>query len=220
MLRSPRAGRFCMALALAAAASTLITVLTGGFSVLFAGYRLSSRDPFRPLVIALALLVVARVVLGAAEFRRAAASAIGSNRGEMAARIALAAAACVLIVAIAWNTRAAGGSDSSCYALQADAFAHGRATLAPPLPGVLPDAPPAVFAPTGFIPSPRAAHDAVPICGPGLALAMAPAFAVTRDAVFLVVPLFAALAVWLTFLFGRTIDDEVTGAAAAVLLAS
>src|SRR5205085_10072409 len=117
MLRSPRAGRFCMALALAAAAWTIVTVLTGGFSAPIAGYRLSSRDPFRPLVIALALMVVARLVLGAAEFRRVAARVIGSNRAEVATRIAIAAAAVVLIVAIAWNTRAAGGSDSSCYAL-------------------------------------------------------------------------------------------------------
>src|SRR4051812_4086044 len=212
-----RAGRVALMLACAAAAWAAVTAISGGF--VLAGLHLSSRDPIRPVGLALILIAFARAMLDA-EFQLAVRPLIGSNRGEMATRIALAAAACVLIVAIAWNTRAAGGSDSSCYALQADAFAHGRATLVPPLPGVLPDAPPAVFAPTGFIPSPRAAHDAVPICGPGLALAMAPAFAITRDAVFLVVPLFAALAVWLTFLFGRTIDDEVTGAAAAVLLAS
>jgi 4-amino-4-deoxy-L-arabinose transferase-like glycosyltransferase len=59
----------------------------------------------------------------------------------------------------------------------------------------------------------------VPICGPGLALVMAGAFLVHREAVFLVVPVFAAGLVWLTFVFGRRVDDEVTGACAAVLLA-
>ena len=37
------------------------------------------------------------------------------------------------LFAIAWNTRAAGGSDSSCYVLQAEAFAQGRAHARPPL---------------------------------------------------------------------------------------
>ena len=114
---------------------------------------------------------------------------------------------------------AAGGSDSSCYVLQAEAFAHGRATLSNPVAALLPDAPAAVFAPTGFVPSRAQPAEAVPICGPGLALVMAGAFVVHRDAVFLVVPVFAALLVWLTFVFGRRVDDEVTGAAAAVLLA-
>jgi len=85
---------------------------------------------------------------------------------------------------------------------------------------VLPDATPATFAPTGFVPSPRGGHDPVPICGPGLALAMTLPFLVSRGAVFLVVPVCAALMVWLTFMLGRQIDDEVTGACAAVLVAS
>src|SRR5260221_408382 len=41
-----------------------------------------------------------------------------------------------------------------------------------------------------------------------------------RDAVFLVVPVFAAVAVWLTFLLGRRLDDGVTGASASLLLAT
>jgi hypothetical protein len=99
----------------------------------------------------------------------------------------------VLVFAIAWNTRAAGGSDSSCYVLQADAFAHGHVTLGRPLADVLPDAAPATFAPAGFVPSPRGAHDPVPICGPGLALAMTLPRLVARDAPFLVVPACADL---------------------------
>ena len=35
--------------------------------------------------------------------------------------------ACVLVFALAWSSRAAGGSDSSCYVLQAEAFAGGVA---------------------------------------------------------------------------------------------
>jgi hypothetical protein len=125
----------------------------------------------------------------------------------------------VLVFAVAWNTRASGGSDSSCYVLQADAFGQGRVTLTRPLADVLPDATPATFAPTGFVPSPRGAHDPVPICGPGLALAMTLPRLVARSAVFLVVPVCAPILVWLTFVLGRQLDDGVTGACAAVLLA-
>src|SRR4029078_11539559 len=101
-----------------------------------------------------------------------------------------------------------------------EAFAHGRITLQRPLADVLPDATPATFAPTGVVPSPRGGHTPVPICGPGLALAMTLPFLVSRGAVFLVVPVCAALMVWLTFMLGRSIDDEGSGPCAAVLVAS
>jgi dolichyl-phosphate-mannose-protein mannosyltransferase len=206
-----------MALALAAAAWAAVTALTGGFAIV--RLRVSSRDLLRPLVAAVVFAAVARAALGAGEFRRLSARIAGAERAIVTARIAALAATAVLIVAIAWNTRAAGGSDSSCYVLQAEAFAHGRIALDRPLADVLPDAPPAAFAPAGFVPSPRGAHEPVPICGPGLALAMALPLLISREAVFLVVPVAAALVVWLTFVFGRRLDDEVTGAAAAVLLA-
>jgi len=220
MSRSPRPGRACLALALGAAAWAGLTLLTGGFTVGAAGLRISSRDPLRPLLVSVVLLVVSRIALGAPEFWRLVLRATGTSRAAVASRLAGIAALAVLAVAIAWNTRAAGGSDSSCYVLQAEAFAHGRITLQRPLADVLPDATPATFAPTGFVPSPRGGHDPVPICGPGLALAMTLPFLVSRGAVFLVVPVCAALMVWLTFMLGRQIDDEVTGACAAVLVAS
>jgi hypothetical protein len=209
-----------MALALAAAGWAAVTVLSGGFAVTLAGLHLSSRDPVRPLLAALILFVAARLALGPAEFRRTARRLVGRDRAGAAARVACAAAVGVLIVSIAWNTRAAGGSDSACYVLQAEAFAHGRLALDRPLADVLPDAAPAMFAPAGFVPSPRGAREPVPICGPGLAIAMVLPYSIARSAVFLVVPAFAALMVWLTFVLGRQLDDATTGAAAAVLLAS
>ncbi len=196
-----------------------VTLLSGGFSARLGLLVLSSRDPVRPLVAGLGLLMAARLLLPAADFRRT----VRTLRGEgdrLAARIALAAAAGVLIVAVAWNTRAAGGSDSSCYVLQAEAFAQGRVSLPSPLAEVLPGATPAMFAPTGFVPSRAAPFAPVPICGPGLALVMTAVSVAGRSALFLVVPAFAALAVWLTFLLGRRLADGVTGAAAAVLLAT
>ena len=204
--------------AAAAAAWSAVTLISGGFALRAGPLVLSSRDPVRPLVVAAGLLVAARLLLSGAEFTRAAAVITG-GRYRVAARIACAAAAGALVFSIAWSSRVAGGSDSSCYVLQAEAFAHGRATLTNPVAPVLPDAPGAVFAPTGFVPSRAQPAEAVPICGPGLALLMAGALVIHRDAVFWVVPAFAALLVWLTFVFGRRVDDEVTGVAAAVLLA-
>jgi 4-amino-4-deoxy-L-arabinose transferase-like glycosyltransferase len=104
--------------------------------------------------------------------------------------------------------------------LQAEAFARGQLALTDSLSQILPDATPAMFAPAGFVPSRIAPFAAVPICGPGLALFMSAVSFAGRDAVFLVVPAFAAAAVWVTFLIGRRVDDAVTGATAAVLLAT
>jgi hypothetical protein len=142
------------------------------------------------------------------------------DRPRRPARVAAAAAMCVLVVGIAWNTRAVGGSDSSCYVLQAEAFAHGHVVLHAAGPSSLPDASPAMVAPVGWIPQPSGGFDAVPICGPGLALMMAPLVALGRGAVFLLVPVSAAATVWVTFLFGRRAADELTGALAACLVAS
>ena len=204
---------FGAALALAIAAATL---LSGG--VAWRAVRLSLRDPWRPFLLAVALAAAARVISGGAEFRRAV-QRYGGTAVALPWRIAALASASVLVFAIAWTSRAAGGSDSSCYVLQAEAFAHGRATLANPVAQALPRMPNAVFAPTGFLPSPRVYGAAVPICAPGLALAMAVAYRVHPGAVFLVVPMAAALLVWVTFLYGRGVDGEFTGACAAVLVA-
>lgn len=190
-----------------------VALLSGGLTF----GRLVSRDPVRPLLVSAILAAIARIV-SPFDFDAALVRLTGS-RGHWPARGALLAAASVFVVSAAWNTRAAGGSDSSCYVLQADAFAHGHALLHHPLASALADFPPAMFAPTGFIPSPRDPFAAAPICAPGLALAMALVRPFGKDAVFLVVPVCAALTVWLTFAFGRRAADDLTGAAAACLLA-
>jgi hypothetical protein len=212
------AGRLLVFIAAIAAAFSAVTLISGGFVLRAGSFFLSSRDPVRPLLVAAALFVAARLLLSSTEFR-AAAQVITGDRSRLATRMAGAAAAGALVFSIAWTSRAAGGSDSSCYVLQAEAFAQGRVTLSNGAAPALPDAPSAAFAPTGFVPSRSRPSEAVPICGPGLALLMAGAFVIHRDAVFLVVPVFAGLLVWLTFVFGRQVDDQVTGAAAAVLAA-
>jgi hypothetical protein len=214
------AGHLLVFAAALAAAWSVVTLLSGGFVLHLGPVAWSSRDPVRPLLVALVLLGAARALLPGSEFGRIVRTLTG-GRDQWAVRTAVAAALAVLVVSLAWNSRAAGGSDSSCYVLQSEAFARGELTLANPLPGVLPEATPGMFAPTGFVPSRITPFAAVPICGPGLALAMAAASRIAgRDAVFVVVPVCAALAVWLTFVLGRRLDDDVTGAAAAVLFAT
>jgi hypothetical protein len=213
------AGRLLVFAGAVALGWSAFTFVSGGFALPVGPLALSFRDPVRPLIAAAILLAAARLLRPRAEFG-ATVGLVTGGPDRLAARIVCAAAAAVLVFSIAWNTRAAGGSDSSCYVLQAEAFAHGQLRLTDSLSAVLPGATPAMFAPTGFVPSRIIPFTAVPICGPGLALAMTAASVVRRDAVFLVVPLFAALTVWLTFLLGRRLDDGVTGASAALLLAT
>ena len=60
----------------------------------------------------------------------------------------------------------------------------------------------------------------MPLCPAGLSLLMAAAVALGGErALFLVVPLLGALAVWCAFLIGRRLGGPVAGAASAVLLA-
>ncbi len=137
--------------------------------------------------------------------------------------IAIAAATSLFAVGIRWNTFAAGGSDSSCYLNQARLFRSGTTHIDQPLIAAAPW-PRAewTFVPAGHVPSPvgrdRAGVSIVPMCPPGLPLVMAVA-GVVRGGDFLVVPLAGALAVWLTFVLGRRLENERVGAAAAVLLA-
>ncbi len=73
------------------------------------------------------------------------------------------------------GTWAAGGSDSSCYALMADAFAAGDVQ---PFTGLANEAPwpdaARTFAPAGFIPSSVVPGAASPICAPGFSMLLAP----------------------------------------------
>jgi hypothetical protein len=145
----------------------------------------------------------------------------GSRADTTATLIAIAAAAGLAMVGVVRGTYAAGGSDSSCYALMADSFASGQlqptSELATRVPW--PDAS-KTFAPGGFLPSQTSAAASVPICAPGFALLLAP-FVVAggRDALFLATPLAGALLVWAVFIAARGLGGPMAGAMAAVLTA-
>lgn len=118
------------------------------------------------------------------------------------------------------GTFAVGGSDSSCYALTAAAFARGQAG---PFSGLALEAPwPDVtrtLAPGGFLPHDSRPGVAVPICAPGFAALLAPLVAVHRDAIFLLVPVAASALVLLVFVLARRLAGDLAGATASVLIA-
>jgi hypothetical protein len=136
----------------------------------------------------------------------------------LAALTALAA----LAAALHWGSYAVGGSDSYCYVSQAGFWLDGTLRQ-PQAVGFNPPWPHAAesLTPTGYIPSPTVPGGIAPMCPAGLALTMAPAWALGGPlAVFLVVPVLGAIAVWLTFVLGRSLDRPTTGLAAAVLVAA
>ena len=135
--------------------------------------------------------------------------------------VAAATALTVAAVGFRWGTYAAGGSDSSCYALMADAFASGAlqptSELAAQVPW--PDAA-RTFTPGGFVPSETNPSASAPVCAPGFSLLLAPLIAVGGlDAAFVLTPIAGALLVWLTFVAGRRLAGPIAGAMAAVLIA-
>ena len=137
--------------------------------------------------------------------------------------------AAVLIAGIRWGTFVAGGSDSYCYAHQAERWASllrpgGRQARGLQVPEPLaleapwPNAP-LTFAPAGHIPSSTVPGALVPVCAAGLSIAMAPVLALGgRDAIFFVVPVFGVLLVAATRAIGARFGARV-GVAAAVLTA-
>jgi hypothetical protein len=136
--------------------------------------------------------------------------------------VVLVAAIGVGVFGLLRGTWAVGGSDSSCYALMAEAIARGRWQPVAPLAldAPWPDASRS-FAPGGFIPSPVSPGAASPICTPGFSLLLAPLRAVGgRDAIFYLTPLAGAVLTWLTYVLGRTLSGGLAGALAALIVAT
>jgi len=136
--------------------------------------------------------------------------------------VAIAAALALAVFGTVRGTWAVGGSDSSCYALMAGAFAHGhlQPTSSLAIDAPWPDAP-LTLAPAGFVPSPVRRDGASPICAAGMSVLMAPLMiAGGAEALFLLTPLAAALLVWCAFVLARRLAGGMAGAVAAVLVAA
>ncbi|MGH8185089.1 MAG: hypothetical protein ACREUC_00890, partial [Steroidobacteraceae bacterium] len=203
----------CIALTWAA-----VVALTGGFVINAAWLRLSSRDALRPLVAGVALLLLYGVRFRG-EWRTDAALLARVQWPMVCAAVA---AGATLIAGLALTTRIAGGPDASGFVSQAALFASGRLTH--PAPEWAPDAPwrnaTSSASPVGYRPSERT-NALAPVYPPGLSIIMAATQIVAgAPAVFFVVPIMGAIAVWATFLLGARVAGRWEGAMASVLLAS
>ena len=136
--------------------------------------------------------------------------------------IAALAAIAAAVVGLVWGTHVAGGPDSYCYLSQAELFASGHVMHVEPLAAAAPwekgaDA----FVPVGHVPAFNRADASVPMCSPGYPIVMAIVRMVAgRTAMLGVVPVFGALAVWMTFVLGRRVGGHTSGALASVLMAA
>ena len=209
---------------LAAVVWSLAVWTSGGFAVNGPFGRISSRDAIRPLVAAgllgiLYLLVCRRWIKS--DF--APVTALWHTGSQYRTEAAAAALSCVaLFIAIHWGSFVAGGADASGYISQAELWLHGD--LIRPRPEWVAEAPwPKTWltTPLGYVPG-VSPLTMVPSYPPGLPLVMALFQAVGgRRAVYYVVPMFGALAIWVTYLLGKRLAAPSIGLlASALLLAS
>ena len=143
-------------------------------------------------------------------------------RARIAVGVALIVALGVAAFGIIRNTRAVGGSDSSCYGLMAAAFAERQWQPAFDLANNAPwPEPGRTLAPAGFVPSTVSEHAASPVCAPGFSIVLTPfLWAGGRDGIFVVSPLAGAALVWFAFVVGRQLAGPATGVASAFIVAT
>ena len=181
-------------------------------------FTIAARDPMRPLLAALVFggVYYARSAWLADRLRRLLAAASRLSWWPVAA-LALG----VFVAADVHGAFVAGGSDSYGYISQADLWLKGDLHIAQPFAADAPwhDARWS-FTPLGYRPA-ADGSSIVPTYAPGLPLLMAAAKRVGGQcALFLVVPMSAAVFVFATCLIGRRLGRPLVGLAAALLVAT
>jgi hypothetical protein len=144
------------------------------------------------------------------------------GQAPVAMVIAIIVATALAAFGVVRGTWAVGGSDSSCYALMAQAFAGGRLQ---PVTSIAAEAPwpnvAVTLAPGGFIPSTLDPAAAAPICAPGMSVLMAPLAALSGpDAIFWLTPIAAFVLVLSAFAIANRLAGGMAGASAAILVAT
>jgi hypothetical protein len=204
-------GELLLVLAAICAGFAVFVAATGGVDTRLAGIAIRSRSWERPAAIA--------AVLGMAGLYSARDALRSWAPG--AARLTVPALLTWVLFAAFWfGTYAAGGADSYGYLSQARLLAHGRLTDTMPRHDAFdwPDVP-ATLTPLAYTRN-TVPDVLVPIYPPGLPMLMAPLTLIHANAAFVLVPICAALTVWLTVLLGRALDEPAAGVLGALLVAA
>lgn len=190
--------------------------MTGGIDARILGVPLRSREPFRALAAGAVLFLVQGVL-----FRRELARDLDRAAGILRPRVGAIAAVlglCVAAHGVANGIYSVGGSDAYGYVNQAYDWRDGRLPQPIPVSLSLPfDASDPMQAPLGYREG-QQRQTIVPTYAPGLPWIMAAALVLSACGPFLVVPVFAALFVWLTFRLGVRAGGPSVGLNAAVIL--
>jgi hypothetical protein len=192
--------------------------VTDGVRVPIGGIVVTSTDPIRPLIAGALLTAVYVFASGRARLREDARHA-----AEIAtpSRLAALLAIVIGIIAIWQSSWTASGADAYAYVTQADSWLAGSLKVPVPIADEVPwPKPLATFVPFGYsaVANESAIASAV---GPGLPLLMALLKAVGgHQALFLVVPITAALLIWSIFAIGRHVGSASIGLGAAWLAAT
>lgn len=210
--------RIIAATAVLALLWSVVVWMTGGGTITFGVLRVSSTDPIRPLIAAALLAAVYALASGRQRLRDDVTRAVAA---ATPARLAVLLAVAVGVVAVWHSSWTASGADAYAYVTQADLWLTGRLTVPVPIANEVPwPSPLSTFVPFGYsaVANQSAIASAV---GPGLPVLMAMTKAVGgHAALFLVVPLTAALLVWSTFAIGRHVGSSAIGLGAAWLVAT
>jgi dolichyl-phosphate-mannose-protein mannosyltransferase len=205
--------RVLLTIAIAATAWSLLLFFLGGFDRVVLGIRVRSNDPWRPLIVAVASLAAFFFAGGRIDpsriFRRDLPAILVEPYGRwIAAAIALA----TLGVGLTHITRTAGGADAYGYVKVPQPWAADV-----PWPDKL-----ASFAPLGYRPAIGTNDWAiVPTYSPGLPLLFAAAKRIGGQcALFALVPVLGAIAVFVTSAIGQRLGSPAIGLGGALLLAA
>ena len=235
--------RFALStLGVLAAAWSLVLGVTRGVSVHLGAVHISSRNARNPVLAALLLIGLAAVVAPTGRrartivadvtgilgwFARAGAAlprpfmvlCAALVRPRVHTTLAVAVVALTLFYAYSRGAFVVGGSDSYGYVSEGHLFATGRLRAEVPLAGLFPHAPLPTFSPLGYRPADDGSNTLVPTYAPGLPLTMAVAERIGgMNAVYVVMPLLAAIAVWGAYRIGALLVTPAVGLGAALLV--
>lgn len=221
-----------------------MALATGGVRVYIGNVRISATSGWRPFLASLVLGAIA-VALAPRGVRQKTIAADLESLGRPFTRIigtwrmapvmawvrrlapwrpsfvAAFAAVAVIVTGLTEGSFVALASDPYGYVSQAHVWATLSFDVPEPMMQEMKDVAPAeAFAPLGWRPNIRQ-DGIVPTYSPGLPIAMG-AFERFggRNAVFFVIPLLGGIAVWATFLLGRSIWGSTTAVSGALLLAT